>query len=98
MTVTVASHMQVQEYCDNHNNTNTGDIYSPFTVNLARYFLTYVREFDEASYELPQTYMCSSLCNCDADAVNRTLYPKGFGRDEALVYIGGANGRYKVFE
>ncbi len=93
MTVTVASHMQIDEYCTGAK-VAAGN-YTHFTVNLARYFLNYVDEYESATYELPHTYMCSTLCPCDGNSINLNLYPNGFGKEESLVRT---NGNYKKFK
>ncbi|CDW73571.1 tetraspanin family protein [Stylonychia lemnae] len=55
--VSIASNQQIEQYCQNQT-------YDQFTINLSRYFLNYVEEYDKATSKLPNTYMCSYYCPC----------------------------------
>ncbi len=56
LLVTIASAKYMEVECLNDQDE--------FSINFNRYFLNYMVEYQKATEELPNTYMCSFYCPC----------------------------------
>ena len=53
-------------------------------MNFARYFLSYVDDYQQATNQMIKQYMCTPLCPCVQISNVSAVYPNGFNRMDSL--------------